>query len=337
MRSFLILTALGVGFLLLAVDLLFIGGMERLVEASLSPQRPEQRNALLIGANPWPGYEPLFLARDQGHFKPDQVSLVEYPSATLVIKALRNGAINGAALTLDEVMQLRETAVPIQLVALLDYSNGGDAILARPQYPDLSSLKGRNIGFENSALGGFFFSRALDLMGLKQEDFRMVPMQVDEHAQAYSEAKVDAVVTFDPHRTHLIQLGAKEIFNSSQIPGEIVDVLAVRQSFIKEHPEQVQALVDGWFEGLRYLREQREPAMAAIAQRLSLSKPATEAAYRGIEFPSRSESLSAFSGQPSEFESRAQRLFDYMRHHNLLSRPVDLSGLVETRFIKNAP
>ncbi|MEO8040925.1 MAG: hypothetical protein ABI794_19310, partial [Betaproteobacteria bacterium] len=50
---------------------------------------------LRIGTNVWIGSEPLYLARELGHLKPDAVQLVEYPSASEVLRAFRNQAIDG--------------------------------------------------------------------------------------------------------------------------------------------------------------------------------------------------------------------------------------------------
>ena len=43
-----------------------------------------------IGTNVWPGYEPLYLARELGYYKDLNVRLVEYPSASEVIRAFKN-------------------------------------------------------------------------------------------------------------------------------------------------------------------------------------------------------------------------------------------------------
>ena len=52
---------------------------------------------LRIGTNVWIGSEPLYLARDLGRLHPKAVQLVEYPSASEVLRAFRNQAIDGMA------------------------------------------------------------------------------------------------------------------------------------------------------------------------------------------------------------------------------------------------
>lgn len=326
--------SLALGFLLLSADLLLWGNLERVIEASLRPEDEARKTALRIGANPWPGYEPLYVAREQRLWDPKKVALVEYPSATLNIKALKNGVIDAAALTFDEVLQLREMGTEVKVVVICDYSRGADAILARPEYPDLKSLQGRPLGFENTALGGFFFARALDLEGLSKAEFQLVPLQIDAHVQAYKSGRVDAVVTFEPSLSRLRELGARIVFDSSRIPGEIIDVLAVREDYINRHPQKVQELVDGWFRGLEFLQSRPKEGQQALAERHGMSLRDARRSLEGMYIPSREENLKTLSGHPSPFEGRAQRLYDYMRHNNLLKRSVDLARLPEPRFVQ---
>ncbi|MDQ6966158.1 MAG: hypothetical protein Q9M23_04455, partial [Mariprofundaceae bacterium] len=65
---------------------------------------PAPKPDLRIGTNIWPGYEPLYLARSLGLFKDTGISLIEYPSSTETMRALRHGSIEAGALTLDEAL-----------------------------------------------------------------------------------------------------------------------------------------------------------------------------------------------------------------------------------------
>ena len=62
--------------------------------------------ALRIGTNVWIGSEPLYLARELGRLDPAAVQLVEYPSASEVLRAYRNEAIDGMVISLDELFSL---------------------------------------------------------------------------------------------------------------------------------------------------------------------------------------------------------------------------------------
>ena len=67
---------------------------------------------------------------------------------------------------------------------------------------------------------------------MSPKDIKIVFLGVSEHERAFKNGKVDAVVTFGSARTKLLAAGAKQLFDSSQIPGEIVDVLIVSEDVI---------------------------------------------------------------------------------------------------------
>ena len=65
------------------------------------PQAP-----LAVGMNAWIGFDPLVLAHDQGLVDPGHVKVVELASGTEVQRALNNGLLDAAAITLDETLRL---------------------------------------------------------------------------------------------------------------------------------------------------------------------------------------------------------------------------------------
>ncbi|MFO0172455.1 MAG: ABC transporter substrate-binding protein, partial [Aphanizomenon sp.] len=182
---------------------------------------------LRIGANLWTGYETLYLARDLGYYDQKLIKLVDYPSGTEEVRAYRNHEIEGAGLSIDQALVLAATQENIKIITIMDISNGGDVILGKPEITDIKALKGKRVGVESTALGAFFIARALEKNQMSIKDIQLVSLELIEHEQAYKQGKVDAVVTFGPARIKLLASGAKLLFDSSQIPGEIVDVLAI--------------------------------------------------------------------------------------------------------------
>ena len=114
---------------------------------------------------------------------------------------------------------------------------------------------------ESSALGAFVLSRALALNGMQASDVNVVHLESNEQPSAFEKGQVDGAVTFDPYRAQFLRAGAKTLFDSTQIPGEIVDLLAVRATVIEKQPKAVQALLAGWFGAIDYMK--RDPKDAA--------------------------------------------------------------------------
>lgn len=282
----------------------------------------------MIGTNVWPGYEPLYLARDLGHYHDEEVRLVEYSSATQVIQAFRNGAVQAAALTLDEVILLRQNQIDARVVLINDISNGSDVILGRPEMKMLSDLRGQRVGVENTALGAFFLARALQIENIPQDELQIVTLGVDEHLEAYRQGTIDAVVTFEPVRSSLLREGASLLFDSSRIPGEIVDVIVMRQEDIEIYQPRIQQMIDGWYRALDYLENSTPDACSRMAKRLGISPKELRSSYDGIELPTREETRGLLEGAKPKLVTTAENLLQTMQKTGVLSGDVDLSGLV---------
>jgi NitT/TauT family transport system substrate-binding protein len=287
---------------------------------------------LIIGTNVWPGYEFLYLAREIGYYKNKPIHLVEYSSSSQVLRAYRNNILNGAALTLDEVLLLKSYGYNPKIVLVMDISNGADVIIAKSQIKSIKDLKGKKIGVENTALGSYVLVRALEKNGLSEKEITIVPLEVDEHYKAFINGEVDAVVTFEPVKSKLLQAGGHIIFDSSQIPGEIVDVLVIEESFLKKNPEIVKVLIKGWFLGIDFWKEKENTALKIISQREHISVEQLKAAYKGLLIPDRLENLELLNNENPKLLKVAKKLKKIMEKKNILLE--NTSFKVEELFLK---
>lgn len=288
---------------------------------------------LRVGASVWPGYEPLFLARDLGYYGGQPVQLLSFFSNTEVMRAYRNGAIDVAAVTADEALLLAETLPDQRILLVCDVSHGADVILAKPQFPSLADLKGRRIGVETTALGAYMLAQALARAGLTAQDVTVVPTTLDEHEAAFRQDRVDAVVTFEPIRSRLLAAGAVSVFDSSQIPGEIVDVLLTRAGKMDSARQPLTALVRGWFKALDYLRQNPTAAARRMAVREQITPEAVLDSLQLLKFPDREANLRLLGASTDNLAATLHQLSTTMREHKLLERPSDPAALPDPRFI----
>jgi NitT/TauT family transport system substrate-binding protein len=293
-----------------------------------------ESDPLLIGTNVWPGYEPLYLARELGYFDSSGLRLVEYTSATEVIRAFKNDTIGVAALTLDEVLLLRQDGIDVHVILVIDISNGADVILAKPHIESLADLRGKRVGIESSALGAYVIHRALSMAEMSISDITVVALEVDEQEEAYLDGTVDAVVTFEPMRSRLISTGARQLFDSTQIPGEVVDVLAVNDEAHERFGEHLQVLLVAWFKALQYQAEQPEKAAQLSSRRMKIAPSEVLSALKGLRFPPYSENVDLLGQGSTGVAAIADRLVGVMVEADLLREGIDLDGLVSASMVE---
>src|SRR3954465_5921744 len=182
----------------------------------------EPEPALRIGTNVWIGSELLYLARELGQLDPGAVQLVEYPSASEVLRAFRNQAIDGMVISLDELFSVAADGLQPRIILVIDVSHGADVVVGRRGMKAMTDLKGKRGAVESGALGAFVLSRALALNGMQSTDVKVVHLESNEQPSAFEKREVDAAVTFDPYRAQLLRAGGATLFDSTSIPGEIV-------------------------------------------------------------------------------------------------------------------
>lgn len=284
--------------------------------------------ALRIGTNVWIGGEPLYLARDLGRLDPAVVQLVEYPSASEVHRAFRNQAIDGMLISLDELFGLAADGFQPRIILVVDVSNGADVVVGRRGMRTMRDLKGKSVAVESSALGAFVLSRALALNGMQAGDVNVVHLESNEQPGAFEKGQVDGAVTFDPYRAQFLQAGAKTLFDSTQIPGEIVDLLAVRGSAIQEKPKAIRALLTGWFDAIDYMKRDPKDAARRMGVRQQTNAEQFLEAEKGLSWPSLEENLRMLGGQAPELVVAGRRLMTLMLEAKLLRAKLDIESLL---------
>ena len=306
-----------------------------IVGISLTNCNTQSNIPLRIGANLWTGYETLYLARDLGYYDDKSIRLVDYPSGTEEVRAYRNQEIEGAGLSIDQALVLAATQENIRIITIMDVSNGGDVILGKPELADMKALKGKRVGVEATSLGAFFIARALEENDMTTQDIEIVSLELTEHERAYKEGEVDAVVTFGPARTNLLAAGAKLLFDSSQIPGEIVDTLAVSTEAIANSPKAIQALVDGRFRALDYFENNPQDAAVRIAKRTQVTPDQILDAFQGLSQPNLQENQELLDQSNPTLVNGMTKLIKIMVDNKLLPELIDPTSILDDRFIKN--
>jgi len=297
----------------------------------------ETEPPLRIGTNVWIGSEPLYLARDLEQLDREAVQLVEYPSASEVSRAFRNQAIDGMVISLDELFLLAVDGLQPKVVVVVDVSHGADVVVGRSGMRAMKDLRGKRVAVESTALGAFVLSRALTLNRMQASDVNIVHLESNEHPAAFEQGQVDGAVTFDPYRTQLLGAGANTLFDSSQIPGEIVDLLAVRASVLEKNPQAVQTLLTSWFKALDYLEREPKDAAARMATRQQITGEQFLKALEGLRIPSRADNLKMLAGATPGLVVSGRRLMTLMMEAKLLRSTLEIEGLLAPEPLQKLP
>lgn len=288
---------------------------------------------LRVGVKQWPGYETLYLSRSLNYLDSSTVKLVDLPSSTDVIHAFRNETLEAATLTLDETLTLASTGINLKVVAVMAMSAGANILLANSQYQSIAQLKGKKIGIDNNAVSAVLLNEAFEHSNMTSSDFIVVPVSEKKQISAFLNHEIEALVTAEPIKSQLIAQGANPLFDSSQIPGRIVDVLVVRSDIMKTRLYDVCQFVKKQFKASDFFNQHAKKAVQLMAPRLQTDPEQLLITYQNIRLPSLQDNWSLMNGETYNLKTSALQLSKVMLRQGLLNSIPNTEKIFDNRCI----
>lgn len=208
---------------------------------------------LKFATNPWPGFDPLYVARDKGYFEEAglTVALVDLTSIGASRRALERGQVDGCGATLVEILLAADqSGLRPQIAAVVDYSNGADVLIGTAAMRNPADLRGRRVAIEPGTLHIQLLALALASVNLGIRDVILVPMPQNAMPVAFADGMVAAAVCFPPESNRLVDAGGKVLFHSGQVPGQVVDTLVFDGAFVARRGADVRAFVGAYYRAM---------------------------------------------------------------------------------------
>lgn len=295
--------------------------------------------SIRLGFSAWPGWFPWQVAEEQGLFATHGVAveLTYFDSYTDSLTALATGNLDANSQTLNDTLASVSGGAEQTIVLVNDNSTGNDQIIAAPGITDIAGLRGKKVAVEQGTVDHYLLLLALERAGLTEADVELKPLLTDAAAAAFVSGQVDAVAAFAPFTTTALgRAGSAAIATSKDFPGAIPDHLAFSSGFVKEHPEQVQAVVDTWFDTLAWIGANKEKAIEIMARKGGVSVTDYASYETGTTIFSREQNLAAFTpgGTPANLDFQAARIADFLVSTKLVDEMPPLDGLLDDTFVK---
>jgi NitT/TauT family transport system substrate-binding protein len=146
-----------------------------------------------------------------------------------------------------------------------DFSNGNDGIVLK-EGDSVQALAGQNVNLVELSVSHYLLARALDGAGLSERDLTVVNTSDADMIAAYATDDVTAVVTWNPLLSEIEATpGSTKVFDSSNIPGEIIDIMMVNTETLAANPDFGKALTGAWYEVMGLMAAGDEAALTAMA------------------------------------------------------------------------
>jgi NitT/TauT family transport system substrate-binding protein len=193
------------------------------------------------------------------------VEIVQINDYVESINQYTGGAFDGCVMTNMDGLTI-PAAGGVDSTALIvgDFSNGNDGLVAK-KAQKVAELKGQRINLVELSVSHYLLARALDSAGLSERDVTVVNTSDADIVSAFTGSPdVTAVVTWNPQLAEVQKVpGATRLFDSSQVPGEIIDLMVVNSETLKDNPKFGKALVGAWYEIMAIMAGNDESGRAA--------------------------------------------------------------------------
>ena len=195
----------------------------------------------------------------------DVVQLNDYVES---INQYSAGQFDGCGMTNMDALTI-PAAAGVDSTALIvgDYSNGNDGLLIKGESKTVADLKGMQVNLVELSVSHYFLARALETVGLSERDVKLVNTSDADIIAAFATPDVQAAATWNPMLAEIFsQPGTTQVFDSSKIPGEILDMMVVNSKTLQDNPELGKALVGAWFEIMTLMQSDTPQATTALTE-----------------------------------------------------------------------
>lgn len=294
-----------------------------------------------LGFSAWPGWFPWQVADERGFFADNdvQVTVRYFDSYTDSLNALATGNLTCNSQTLNDTLSSVSGGAAQTIVLVNDNSTGNDQIIAAPGITSVADLRGRTVAAEEGTVDHYLLLLALQEAGLTQEDIEFTPLLTDAAAAAFVAGQVDAVGVFAPFTTTaLAREGSAAISTSADFPGAIPDTLAFQSDFVAAYPDQVQAIVQTWFDTLAWIEANPAEAVSIMAARGSVSEVEYAEYDTGTTIFTKEQNVAAFEpgSDATHLDFQAGRIAEFLVGTGLVETEPPLDGLFDATFVRAA-
>ena len=293
-----------------------------------------------IGIANWIGYTPLFIAKEKGFFQQQGINLdiKVFGSNADATAAFLAGRLNGIGPVTSEAVLVASKGKDYRIVLVGDISVGGDGILARNSVADIQAFKGKRIAVDRGAVSHFFLLQVLKQAGLSENDVTIVSASPDAAAAAYQAGKAEIAVTYAPflQKANEAQKDGRIIYDTSKMPTAITDLYIFDNKFIQTNPQAVQAFVNGIFQGLNFLNQNRAEGLAIAAKHLGTTPESLAADLKGIKIPDAATNVEMLTNPKSDLYllTSFNDLAQFLSTQKQIQKVPDLAQLIEPKFVK---
>ncbi|CAK8710893.1 OmpA-like domain-containing protein [Candidatus Electronema halotolerans] len=211
------------------------------------------------------------------------------------MKRLDEGEFDFAVATVDSyLLNAKQFSYPAVIVAVIDESKGGDAILARKdRVANLDALKGKldaKVAFTSASPSEHLAKAAADHFNVPELHPPPGPLRIatkgsEQAKKVLLSGEADVAVLWEPDVTQALQnKGIVKLLGTEDTERLIVDILLVRRDFADKNPQLVKLFLNTYFKVLKKYRQDQALLVRHLTEETGLDEEQARIMLKGVNW-----------------------------------------------------
>lgn len=225
--------------------------------AGLAASQPASaQDKIRMLAPTWPGFAPVWVAKDMGYFKDQglEVDIRFEDDRSNVMAAMARGDIEVDMRTVGEHQgRPRDAKTPGIIIGTIDKSLGGDGVVADGAIKSVAGLKGKTVAAEPNIPARLLLQLELKKAGLTLKDLTLKEIATADTVAVFADSSVAAIASYEPFMSQAVKAHpnrSPKILVSSKDSDIIIDVITARQDDLAAKPEKYVKFLRGIYKAV---------------------------------------------------------------------------------------
>lgn len=251
-----------------------------------------------------------------------------YLSGTPMIEAFSGKRADFANTGDMPPVSAKSNGVDIKIVSRAGYTPAGNALLIRPDatYDSVSALKSKKIAVQVGSSAHHYLILLLKQNGLSAADVNVVNLPATDHQAALETGNVDAVATWEPWSSVLVNAKAgKVLTDSSTGVKRYVAVFLARDEFARQYPDLTARFLKANEKAAEFIRNHPDEALTLISKESKLPTAALTKIVKETDWDSKitPEDVAAF-----------QSVKDFLQETKVLKKDFTITDLFDDQYLR---
>ncbi|MDQ0204497.1 aliphatic sulfonate ABC transporter substrate-binding protein [Pectinatus haikarae] len=302
---------------------------------SSSADKANSSNVLRIGAQPYPLYASIYVAKEKGYLDEELKKVgatyewTDFKSGPLVNEAVASGHDDIGFMADMPAILAKSSGQDIQIIADVAYGEKALALLAGPGSDIVSAgqLKGKKVAYGKGTYAQHLLALLLEKENLTFNDIQSVNIPAGDIPAALESGQIDAAVIWEPFISQLVASGkAKVIADGTGIKRGNLVTYAVKK-YAEENPQIIAAYIKACQRASDYIKSNPKEAAELIAKDMKVDPLILEDTFKNLHYD---------QALTTEDVNEIKKVKDYLLQQKLIQNDIDMDSFINLEYLKEA-